>query len=51
MNSNELIGYRLFNLRRESDYLDFKRLEKEDVKPFIQEAKDFITIITTLINS
>ena len=42
---------RLFNLRQEGDYLDFKRLEKEDIDPYFQEAKDFIAVITTLINS
>lgn len=42
---------RLFNLRQEGDYLDFKRLEKEDIDPFFQEAKDFLAVITTLINS
>jgi uncharacterized protein (UPF0332 family) len=42
---------RLFNLRQEGDYLDFKRLEKEDVDSFFQEAKDFITEITILLNS
>lgn len=41
---------RLFNLRQEGDYLDFKRLGEEDVVPFFQEAKDFIAVITTLIN-
>lgn len=42
---------RLFNLRQEGDYMDFKRLEKEDIDPFFQEAKEFIALITTLINS
>jgi len=42
---------RLFNLRQEGDYMDFKRLEKEDIDPFFQEAKEFIAVITTLINS
>ncbi len=42
---------RLFNLRQEGDYMDFKRLEKEDIDPFFQEAKEFIAFITTLINS
>ncbi|HSO85638.1 MAG TPA: HEPN domain-containing protein [Draconibacterium sp.] len=42
---------RLFNLRQEGDYLDFKRLEKEDVDPFFRDAKEFIALITTHINS
>lgn len=42
---------RLFNLRQEGDYMDFKRLEKEDIDPFFQEAREFIALITTLINS
>ncbi len=41
---------RLFNLRQEGDYLDFKRLEKEDVNSFFQEAKVFISEVTTLLN-
>jgi uncharacterized protein (UPF0332 family) len=42
---------RLFNLRQEGDYLDFKRLEKEDVESFFLETKEFITEITILLNS
>jgi len=33
---------RLFNLRHEGDYADFKRLEEEDVQPFIDDVKTFI---------
>lgn len=29
---------RLFNLRQEGDYVDFKRLKEKDVKPFIGEV-------------
>ncbi len=42
---------RLFNLRQEGDYLDFKRLEKDHVNPFIQEANSFILELTKIINS
>ena len=41
---------RLFNLRQEGDYLDFKRLEKKDVEPFISEVYDFISEISNLLN-
>lgn len=41
---------RLFNLRQEGDYMDFKRLEKEDVEPFIQEVDVFIAEISKLLN-
>ena len=41
---------RLFNLRQEGDYLDFKRLEKKDVEPFISEVYDFISEIYNLLN-
>ncbi|MBN1986127.1 MAG: HEPN domain-containing protein [Prolixibacteraceae bacterium] len=33
---------RLFNLRQEGDYFDFKKLEKPDVEPFISEVQNFI---------
>ena len=42
---------RLFNLRQEGDYLDFKRLEKEDVESYFQEAEKLIKEITGLLNS
>ncbi len=40
---------RLINLRQEGDYLDFKRLEKNDVYPFIVEVKQFISELESLI--
>lgn len=40
---------RLFNLRQEGDYLDFKRLEKDDVYPFIADVKLFISEIEPLL--
>lgn len=41
---------RLFNLRQEGDYLDFKRLEEDDVNSFFSEVEDFINEIIHLIN-
>lgn len=41
---------RLFNLRQEGDYVDFKRLEKEDVDSFFSEANEFIAEISSLLN-
>ena len=32
---------RLFNLRQERDYADFKRFEKDDIEPFITDVKEF----------
>jgi uncharacterized protein (UPF0332 family) len=49
MNSDELIKYRIFNLRQEGDYMDFKRLEKEDVDSFFPEVKTFLTEISSLL--
>jgi uncharacterized protein (UPF0332 family) len=40
---------RLFNLRQEGDYLDFKRLEKDDVFPFIEDVKLFLSEIQALL--
>lgn len=42
---------RLFNLRQEGDYLDFKRLEKDEVDPFISEVKNFLSEIFLILNS
>jgi uncharacterized protein (UPF0332 family) len=41
---------RLFNLRQEGDYLDFKRLEKEDVYPFLEEVESFFSELKTLLD-
>lgn len=41
---------RLFNLRQEGDYLDFKRLEKAEVEPFINDVKEFISEVSKLLN-
>ena len=41
---------RLFNLRHEGDYLDFKRLEKEDVESFFPDVEEFISELLKLIN-
>jgi len=40
---------RLFNLRQEGDYLDFKRLNEEDVYPFIEDVNSFISEISKII--
>ncbi len=40
---------RLFNLRQEGDYLDFKRLQEEDVYPFIEDVKRFISELEIII--
>lgn len=42
---------RLFNLRQEGDYLDFKRLERDEVYPFIFEVKNFLSEIFLILNS
>ncbi len=41
---------RLFNLRQEGDYLDFKRLEKADVDSFFSEANEFLNEISSMLN-
>ncbi|MBW6536553.1 MAG: HEPN domain-containing protein [Mariniphaga sp.] len=41
---------RLFNLRHEGDYADFKRLTEEDISPFLKETKKFISEVESLIN-
>lgn len=41
---------RLFNLRQEGDYIDFKRFGEEDISPFIDDVYFFLTKIETLIN-
>src|SRR5690606_10317116 len=33
---------RIFNLRQEGDYADFKRYNEQDIKPFIEEVKLFL---------
>lgn len=42
---------RLFNLRHEGDYADFKRLTEEDISPFLKETKKFISEVESLINN
>lgn len=41
---------RLFNLRNEGDYLDFRKLEKEDVESFFPEVEEFISELLKHIN-
>lgn len=41
---------RIFNLRQESDYVDFQRFEKKDIQPFMEDVKKFLTEIEQLIN-
>lgn len=33
---------RIFNLRQEGDYADFKRYREQDIKPFIMDVKLFL---------
>ena len=42
---------RLFNLRQEGDYVDFKRLTKDDVFPYIMETKSLLLEIESLFNN
>ncbi|MEN8157323.1 MAG: HEPN domain-containing protein [Bacteroidota bacterium] len=48
MKSGKLYG-RLFNLRQEGDYADFKRYEAEDIEPFITDVKEFFIELETLL--
>lgn len=41
---------RLFNLRQEGDYADFKRFEKEDIEPFIADVKEFFLELEKLLD-
>ena len=41
---------RIFNLRQEGDYIDFKRFEKDDIEPYIVEVKEFLNEIDILIS-
>ncbi|MBW6499594.1 MAG: HEPN domain-containing protein [Bacteroidales bacterium] len=40
---------RVFNLRQEGDYIDFKRFEKQDIDPFFEEVQAFFKEVTPLI--
>jgi hypothetical protein len=40
---------RLFNLRQEGDYADFKRFEKGDIEPFIADVKEFFLELEKLL--
>jgi len=40
---------RLFSLRQEGDYVDFKRFGQEDIEPFIMETEKFISEIERLL--
>jgi uncharacterized protein (UPF0332 family) len=42
---------RLFNLRHEGDYADFKRFEKEDIEPFIADVEKFFLEIDKLLET
>lgn len=48
MNSGKIYS-RIFNLRQEGDYIDFKRFEKEDIEPFINNVKEFISEIESIL--
>ena len=41
----------LFDLRQTSDYEDWGSIEEEDIKPFLDTAKQFIETIENLINN
>jgi len=40
---------KLFNMRQEGDYIDFKRFEKEEIAPYLAETHDFISEIEKLL--
>ena len=40
---------RVFNLRQEGDYIDFKRFSKEEIEPFFEDVKAFFQEVTPLI--
>jgi uncharacterized protein (UPF0332 family) len=48
INSGKIYS-RVFNLRQEGDYIDFKRFEREDVEPIIDSVKEFIKEIESVI--
>ncbi len=48
MNSGKIYS-RVFNLRQEGDYIDFKRFEKTDIEPFVKNVENFIAEIESLI--
>ena len=41
----------LYNLRQTGDYEDLVNIDEDDVKPFIEPAKEFIAIVEKLISS
>ena len=41
---------KLFNLRNTNDYEDWISVDEDDVKPFIEPAKEFIAIVEKLIS-
>jgi uncharacterized protein (UPF0332 family) len=48
LQSGKLYG-QLFNLRQEGDYIDFVRLNKDDVFPFFYEVDQFFNELENLI--
>jgi uncharacterized protein (UPF0332 family) len=48
MNSGKLYS-RLFNLRQEGDYMDFKRFDSDDIQPFINDVNKFLAEIADAI--
>ena len=42
---------RVFNLRQEGDYIDFKRFEKQDIDPFFKEVQAFFLEVTPIITT
>jgi uncharacterized protein (UPF0332 family) len=40
----------LYNLRQTGDYEDLANIDEDDVKPFIEPAKEFIATVEKLIS-
>lgn len=40
---------KLFNLRQDADYRDYKDLEEEDIAPMMQEAENLVIQVEALI--
>jgi uncharacterized protein (UPF0332 family) len=50
-NEQNKLYHKLFNLRQTGDYDDWITLSEEDVRPLVEPAEDFISIIEGLILS
>jgi uncharacterized protein (UPF0332 family) len=40
---------RLFNLRQEGDYIDFQRFDGKDIEPFIEDVRNFLNEIESIL--